>query len=149
MCVLVWVNGSEECLIPWTWSHRHLWTVWHRCWEWNSGPLQEQLVLLPDEHLFSPQYPTIMDYVLYAPKIHVLKPKLSVLKWACGKTNEVMKLVFVYKEKQDQCLVCLLGDKTTVIRQVSISQKGCLIMNSISQHLKCVLPDQILVRNVY
>lgn len=73
----------------------------------------------------------------------------GILKWASGKTNEVMKLVFVYKEKQDQCLVYLLGDKTTVIRQVSISQKGCLIMNSISQHLKCVLPDQILVRNVY
>lgn len=46
-------EGSQEAWrglqISWKESYRQLWVPWHRCWDWNPSPLEEEQGMLTSE----------------------------------------------------------------------------------------------------
>lgn len=51
---------SDEC--PQSWSCRRLWVSWHRCWELNSGVLQEQYAFLTSEPFLQPSSSSLQSF---------------------------------------------------------------------------------------
>lgn len=43
-----WGRYFGGCQSPWRWSYKQLWVTWSGCRDPNSGPLEEQRVLLKD-----------------------------------------------------------------------------------------------------
>jgi hypothetical protein len=52
----VWVlkKAGRGSWISWSWSSRKLFVTWYEFWEANSGPLEQQQVLLPAEPPLQP-----------------------------------------------------------------------------------------------
>lgn len=48
------VMGTRSCGIPWSWSDKWLWAIWH------SGPMEEQCILLTAE----PFLPSILKVLV-------------------------------------------------------------------------------------
>lgn len=62
ICVHVWYvcmsagahEGQCDIRCPWSWNYRWWWAALHRCWEQNSGSLEEQQVFKLLSHLSIP-----------------------------------------------------------------------------------------------
>jgi hypothetical protein len=54
--ISIWLQEvKRRSWIPWKWSDKQLWAVWHGCWEWNLGPL-EDVTSLPSHWAIFPAF---------------------------------------------------------------------------------------------